>query len=463
MLIYLFSLLISCILFYEAPTSMNKGFMINCLTIVALNIAYFILMRSKNGYSVRKIYVRHSFIFIICFFIVFFQADLDYVLGFIDGSLKLLWIDNSIVCKSMALSTMALSSILLGYSVFRNRETSIKNFSPASYIYSTSNKKEICYAGYGLLVFYLLVVPRSYLYGGYNSGADRGWANVILVLLQALFIAVFALYCYEFRQRSVRKNFFQELKAPIILVLVYIGIVLITGRRTEAVRMALLLLIAYSYAMGRMANNKMILIITISSAVIFSATRVLRSGDTNEFRKSIEIVADASSISPFTQELSSSVNTLHVAVSNFPERYNYTNGLTFFPNFFILVPGLDRFYQSNIRGAGVITNSADLITNIEIGKEAGYGMGSSIVADVYIAFGPIGVVIAFIILGIFIRYLEVGTFAMMKSPYFIVLSLGCCSQFMFACRGTVANLFLSWSYATLIIFFFSKRIKRSNV
>lgn len=438
---------------------MDKSFITSCLLLVALNLGYFVVLSPKKGYKLKRIYLRHSFIFLFCFIVTFFQCDLDYVVGLKDSSERMIWIDTSVVCKAIALSSMALYSLLIGYEVFRKKEIGINSLKSCSYHYQVNMKRELCYLGYFLLFMYLVFVPRSYLYGGYNSGVDRGWVNVIIVLLQALFIAVFALYCYEYRNEKKSKSYFQELKLPIILVILYIIIVLVTGRRTEAIRMALLMLIAYSYAMGRKANAKMILVCLVAAGIIFPVVQVLRSGETKEFQKGIEVVADAPSISPFTQELASSVNTLHVAVSNFPSRFNYNGGLTFFPNFFVLVPGLDRFYQSNIRGTGVVTNSAEMITNIEIGSDAGYGMGSSIVADVYIAFGPIGVLLVFFLLGLFIRYLEIGTFALVKSPYFIVLSLGCCSQFMFACRGTVANLFLSWSYATILVFIFSKRRK----
>ena len=141
MFLYLISLIAAYFLYNEAPTSMNKDFMTICIALVAINISYFVLSRPKNGYSIKRIFVRHSYIFIICFFIVFFQADLDYILGFIDGNMKMLWIDNNVVCKAMALSTVAICSILLGYNLFRSRETSIKVFKPSSFIYSTSNKK----------------------------------------------------------------------------------------------------------------------------------------------------------------------------------------------------------------------------------------------------------------------------------------------------------------------------------
>lgn len=53
--------------------------------------------------------------------------------------------------------------------------------------------------------FYLIFVPKDYLAGGYNEGIDRGWVNVVLVLVQAVFIAMFSLYCYDYRKKSPRR------------------------------------------------------------------------------------------------------------------------------------------------------------------------------------------------------------------------------------------------------------------
>lgn len=456
MIVYILSLLLALSLYSQAPSVMDKPFMLGCLVLAITNSVLFVYKtNNQKKYNLHGLYIRHSIIFMICFFIVFFQKDFDYVLGIIDSSNNLLWYDSTVVCKSAALSLCALLSFYLGY------ELSKKTFhiSNSTYTYSFKMKEVLVYVGYVSLIIYLIFVPKSYLLGGYNAGENKGWANVILVLLQALFLALFAIYSYDYKHAVTKISFWKFYKKPIILVLIYSFIILVSGRRTEAIRMFILLIVIYAYAKGRTANYKAMGVVMVSLALVMSILSFLRTGKARSFSQGVEMVSESKSFLPVTDELASSVNTLHIAVSNFPDILPYTKGLTFFPNFLVLVPGLDQYYQNNIRGNGVITSSAEMITYIQFGDNASYGLGSSLVADAYIPFGLVGVLIIFMIFGGFIHYLEVGTFYLLKSPYFLVTSFCCCSQFMFACRGSFANLFLSWSYATLIVFFISSRHK----
>lgn len=457
MILYFCFLIIEIFLFLTAPSNMEKPFMTYCLLAVVAQLVIFFRFDRKKVHSLKEIHLRHTSIFLACFFVVFFQCDIDYVIGLIDSSNKMLWIDTNIVCKSLALSTIALTSLLIGYKLLQNRDIESPIIKESHYDYICSAKHYVCILGYVMLAFYLIFVPRDYLYGGYNEGVDRGWVNVVLVLLQAVFLGMFALYCYDFRRSKERKSFLKELKFPVLLILLYMAIVLITGRRTEAVRAALLLVIVYSYSMGKNASNKFVLLYFFAAAILFSVVGILRMGEVRGFDQGIEAASETTSFSPFTRELAGSVNTLHVAVSHFPDVVDYNYGITFFPSFFVLVPGLDRFYQAYIVEGDVPLRSGQVITTLNLGPNASYGMGSSIVADVYISFGPIGVVVVFILLGMFLRYLEVGTFCIDKSPLFLVLSFGCCSQFMFACRGSVAIMFLSWSYGTILVFLLVRR------
>lgn len=445
---HILSLFVAYYLFTIAPSNMDRSFMSTCLILVVVNsLAYVFQKRPIFENKKTKIYLRHTFVFLFCFFIVFFQYDIDYLFGLSNETDKLIWTDTTVVCKSMSIACMALCSLLIGFSLYRGK---IKR---PVYTYTFRMKKELCVLGFAMLIVYLVFTPRAYLMGGYNEGIERGGANVILVLLQALFITMFAIYCYEYSSGRMRRNILRELRMPVLLIICYMIIILMSGRRTEAVRMGMLLMIVFVYIKREKINYKLVLVYVIGIAFLFTAVSLVRSGG------SAEQIREIASVSPLTKELAGSVNTLHVAVTNFPDVYPYTKGITFFPNFCVLVPGLDQFYQNFIKEAGLITTSAELITMLGVGEGAGYGMGSSIVADVYISFGYIGVILIFIFLGYFIRHLEYGTFSQQFSPFFLVLSFGCYSQFMFACRGTIANMFLSWSYATLLMFILCRREK----
>lgn len=455
---YLVLLIFEFFLYNDAPNNMDKSFMAMFLL---LAIAQYVRFFIKNKKQLKSILIRHSFIFLLCYFVVFYQCYMDYIVGLIDSTEKNLWIDTSIVCKSMVLATMALSSLLLGYSLFKKTKIEYLCVQDCKFDYISKGKHILCFLGYGMLFFYLIFVPKDYLAGGYNEGVDRGWVNVVLVLIQAVFIAMFALYCYDYRKSPLKKSFVKQLQAPLLLVLLYIVIVIVTGRRTEAVRMGLFLAIVYSYSLAERQSMKYILIYTVGASIVFSVVGVLRADKAETFSEGITTVSEEASVIPFTRELAGSINTLHVAVSKIPSQVDYNHGFTFFPSFCVLVPGLDRFVQTYLIDTRVPIRSGQLITTLELGYNYSYGMGSSIVADVYVSFGPIGVVIIFILLGLFIRYLDIGTFGRNKSPYFLVLAFGCCSQFMITCRGEVSMLFLSWSYATILVYLFTS--KRKNV
>lgn len=436
---------------------MNKTYMGCCLLISLMAIIVHVKNNKDNQPILGKIHLRHSIIFIAAFVIVFFQCDIDYVLGIIDKSETNTWVDTTVVAKTLCLSTIAFVSMLLGYRVY-SKKIIVPNYTSNAYVFSFKNKNLLCFLGYILLTFYLITVDKRFLLGGYAEGVERGSVNVIIVMLQAVLLAMMAMYSMEFKSRQFSAaDFYKKLKWPLLLFLLYIGTVLISGRRTEAIRMSSLLVISYVYCKGLNTNYKRIALIAISFILIFSLAGVLRGGEYGNVRDGFNVLSNYNSISPFTKELAGSVKTLHVAVSYVPSVLDFNYGSTFFPTFFLLVPGLDAFYHRYFIGAEGLANSGDVITNLYFGGDAPYGLGSSIVADVYISFGLLGILVVFLLLGMFIRFLEVKTFCSTNSPYFLALSFGFYSQIMYACRTNVSVLFLSLTYALILIFIFTKR------
>ena len=450
MLVYIFSLVVSIALFLNAPQSMDKAYMLSCIMLVAAELICFFFNGATDRLNkAHKTYIRHTYIFAACFVIVFFQCDLDYVLGFIDSSDDYLWINPAIVCKALSLSTIAFSAFLIGCDFLKSSSISF-GMNRKNIKFDTTLKKELCIFGYFLLGLYLIFVPRDYLLGGYNEGVDRGSANVLLILLQAVFVSMFAMYAYDYKEDHYSEPFFRKLKGPLLLSTIYILVILVTGRRTEAIRIASLVLVVYGYCKGNRVNTKLLITYSVIAMLIFSVTSILRSKESSTFSEGVSQITDVSSILPFTLEYANSVNTLHVAVDNYTDRIDYNYGITFFSTFFVLIPGLDRIVSNYF--PTYTLRSESVITYLGLDEGENWGMGTSCVADVYIAFGPIGVVVIFFLLGLFLKYLEAVTFKANANPYLLVLSFGCCSQLMYVCRGAIGNMFLSWSYATILLF-----------
>ena len=451
---YVIFTFISIILFYKAPNIMDRSFLIVIILLVSLSIGLHFYKEKKTGIStMKKIYLRHSVFFIIFFSIVFFQYDIDYILGFVDTDNIQIWIDTRVVCRSLALSCASLNATLAGYWFYRFNYA--KRLADTKLNYSTDMKSLLIILCFSLLLLYIVVVDKNFLDGGYAQ-QESGEAFTIIVMLQAVFLCIYAVYAYEYKQKNFNKPFISFFKYPLILLIAYMGVILISGRRTEAIRMFSMLFVVYLYCRGVNANYKQVILVGILGMLLFSSVSLLRASRADNLSQAISVQSDESSILPFTRELASSVNTLHVAVDYFPELVDYTNGLTFFPRFLLLIPGMDRLYLTYFEEDRYKGGSGAIITELNLGSNANYGMGSSIVADTYIAFGPILSNIFFFLLGIYMSYLEAGTFMCRKSPYFLIMSFGVYSQIPYACRGIMSSLFLSCSYAVLLYFFIAK-------
>lgn len=455
MILQLLFLFISVWMYLQAPQSMDKTFMGGCLLLSAFSlIVYFYSEKKNDRFNLSPQLLRHSVFFIILYVIVFFQVDIDYILGIIGTDNSRLWIDNRIVAKALALSCVGLNSLLCGLQFYTLRN---KNYSGDIDIY-ISSPKHLCLLGYIMLFAYIALTDTSYLVGGYTRGEENSTNYVIMVLLQSVIIAMCVLYGYKIKKNNKKTLDWRQYRYPLLLLLLYIFVIVISGRRGSAIRIGSLMLIVYAYVMELRINYKNVLLCIVGAVLLFSLVGIMR-GDTTSVKEGFDALSEQETIMPATREMANSVNTLHIAVSEVPERIGYNYGLTFFHTFCVLIPGLDRFYRSFLAD-GVVMDSAEFLTYTYFGKDIEYGLGSSVIADIYISFGMTGVIIVMFILGAFLKYLEIRTFYRMTSLYVLAISFCCYSQFPAVCRGAVSSLFLSVSYSCVLICFFTRKIEK---
>lgn len=450
-MIFFFIFFVDVLLFILAPTSMDKSYMVTVLGIAFYTLVIYLRDCNRTGFKLKHVRLRHSVFFLICFFIVFFQCDLDYVLGIVDNNDVYLWINEKAVSKSLAISNLALISFIIGYRKYNGQEV----FKPSVLIISNSAKKTLSLITLGLIVLYIVIVPRDYLSNGYQRGIDAGGASVIMGYLQACFISLFTIYSMSYSEDKYQ-SWSSYFKKPLVLAVLYSILILVTGRRTEVIRVASVLLIAYLYCRYETVRYKKLLIYGFIGILLFSIQGALRAIESGSVMESVNLINQYQSISPFTREYAGSVNTLHIAVENYPSKFDYNYGQTFFPSFFKIIPGLYYFYETYIIQDYVPT-SGEIFTDIYFSGDKIWGLGSSILADIYISFGVIGICLILMIFGYFVKYLEISTFVKRSSPYVIALSFSTYSAFLFACRSSMSAIFLCWTYSCILIFIFTRK------
>lgn len=453
-LIYFCLLLFNILLYNTVPQRLDSTYMLVCLILAILSITLFCYSSKYGRWNMQKIYMRHSVYFILCYFIVFYQCDIDYIVGFSDEEDEYIWYGGITAVKSMVLSNIGLLGLILGYRYGQFSEKSNKIIT-VSHKYKYPNKIVLNWLAFFLLLIYIIFVPKEFLSNGYTRGIESGPINNIMSYIIAVFISIITLYSLEIKY-SKSSSWLYEMRFPIMMISAYVILVLITGRRTEAIRIVVALLISYMYCRSGNINYKRILICGFLGLSLFSLVGIYRTLESGSIDDGIQTIKDTYSIMPVTRELANSVNTLHIAMSYYPDKIDYTYGETFFPGFLKLIPGLSYIYSQLFVPNGVDIESDMIISKLYFGKDVLWGLGSSMNADIYIAFGPIGVYIILILLGYFLRYLERETFCNNCSAYVLALSFGCYSQFIYCCRQSIPTLFICWTYSCILIYLVSK-------
>ena len=455
---YIIFIAYSVVLYFIAPTEMDRGFMaLGIVPTIGFCIHFFRTNIDNNCLG----FFRHSNIFVLIYLVVFYQCYIDYLLGFIDNTEIRIWINTSIVPRALCLCNIGLSSFLIGYKYQEKIGDSATHNYVVPSVKKYPAKSLLCLLGYFMFAVFLFSADASFFRSGYLiSEGNLDTSFGILVLLQSVLIATFTLYSLEYRNSKIRGHFFKFFRSPIILVVLYSGVVVLSGRRTEALRAVIMLLFVYLYASGNRMSVKKTLLYLCFLVVSVSVFGVIR-GEGASITDGIKELIEVNTISPFTRELAGSVKTVHIAMDYIPKNIPYNYGITFFASLSLLVPGLDRLIRYAFP-SGLELNSATLISNLYWGGDDwGYGLGSSIVADVYVSFGVIGVLIILFLLGKLFRVIEILT-TRTTNVYWIALSMGVYSQILYSCRTGVSVLFLSWTYACILLYLTSQIFKNKN-
>lgn len=450
-------LLITIYSYINSPQEINMDFM--WLQVIIMLCSLFLFFTRKDNGSLKKDTLRLSVVFIIGHIIVYFQKDIDFLMGYTDMSNRILWYDVKVVCKCMAISNLALQSFIIGYLFKKNKQSK----DVKSYIkYSFSNINILNYFTIIFLMVFIISVNKSWLIGGYGKHNMGTIADYCYRFAQGFLTASFALNSLQYRTHfsdKPTKTYFHYMKPQLIMSIIFVVLISISGARHLAILMFFINLIAFTYATKYKFKIRQIILGVILFGTLITVRGITRRSDYSGNLSSIEL---SESIIPFTEELSSSVMTLHAAVSFVPETYPYNYGITLLPKPFLIIPGMSSVIQSLMGLNAVTANSGGLITTWVLGDNPSFGMGSCSIADIYICFGVIGVIIVFFIWGLFIRYIENGLYIIGNtSPFFIIVAFVTYSQALYVSRESLLTTLQGIAYPLIFCFIFCN-VKKIN-
>jgi oligosaccharide repeat unit polymerase len=457
MVIQLFFLIISLYAYSLAPLTMDMLFMATMIIVALLSIIF--NYYTKNS-GIKKQYLRHSVLFVISYIVVFYQYNIDYVLGFVEVNERtsLIWYDTTVVCKSLAMANIGLSSFMIGFQLFNK----IGRWNiTAHHVYIYRNSKIIVNCIYVLIILYLIFVEKDYLINGYPNHIEQGnIAYHLSIYIQGLLFSAFVINSCKLRSCNIKTSVSKYLrinKTLLLAVFLWVTLILLSGRRTEAIKDILLVLISFIYVCQYKFGIRELLIPIIGLSVLMGVMALTRVEGTMTMDEAIKALQGSVSISPLTQELAFNVSSLHIALSNIPENIGYNYGITFVLGFLVIVPGLQPFVINALSIPDVLKGSAWLITEI---SNVDFGMGTSVIADIYVSFGIWGVIPIMVLWGILLSFMEKSTFGYkVTNPYIIAFSFSIYTTLIYVVRSSLVSVLDSISYTLIFIFLFSKRKK----
>jgi len=464
------------------PMGMDKEFITITLFVVLFLMVLFFTNKEKNN-NLKKQYIKHSYIFLLGYLIVHFQYYIDYVLGNTTENNLYIWYNVTYSNKSIILCVLGLVSFLLGYLIkknnFKNKiRTSIDE---NKYLSNTFFLKIISFVC--ILTYYLTINPIYFagMYGKIEMSQITIYAEFAFQISIFACIIQNTLNNIHKRNNIKIRNFIslQGIYLNLIICIYLLGVIL-SGDRGPIMYLGLCYILNYVYLTQIKIKFKYILFTILGGAFFITMLGQVRLMDKDlsfSERFSIAISGEYTnpnreleeSISPSTKELAISIKTLQAATALTPEKFDHFYGRFQFQYILGAIPFTTEFKNLLFEDNSYKTqNSGKFLTWHVLGSNYIYELGTSCIADLYLDFNIIGVIIGMFLFGLFLRRCELVIYSYESSNLFLlVLSFVYLSYGIYIGRSMLLfNLkFAVFLYLLLIIniILFRKKTKKIDV
>lgn len=262
------------------------------------------------------------------------------------------------------------------------------------------------------------------------------------------------------------KNFRQFVRTLSLVfwgvIALYLLIRAISGDRGPVIYMSLNILFGYIYYSKKRFNAITVIAGVFSAAVIVTIMGIARQGAIEEaygekvalaIEKMSEDESVIKSVSPYTQELANSSQCTLIALeAHEAGAIDYQLGRYTFYNIVQTVPFAGGFLKNGLGFDWENVSSSSFITKRGLGPRPHYGLGTSAVADFYLEFGLLGVIIGFIIVAIIYKRIDyIFFYSIPVSPSVLIFSILFSSHAIYFARYSLSGL-LYISVSTLVLY-----------
>lgn len=398
------------------PEFFNISYISYILVIVFISLIVYSI-RYKEGF-LKSNYITISFLFLLSFSIVHFQLYLDYAFSLRDQLNVRFYLDYNIVPKAITLAAMALLCYIIGVTY----QTIIKSKNYSENIIINKSFSMMFLKGLFISLFFLnlYVTPIDYYQGNYGDYLNNNKISFFQLKFNQLFqVSIWSyIICiiislsqndtkiYNPIQYIVKFNFIF-----IFVIAVYSFLTLSAGSRGPIIKIFLLLFVGYILLKRQVINPIIFLVLIFVFGYFVEFIGFYRNvaGDLNflnkidealVLRENYKNMTAQSSIFPPTIELAESLGAYQSIVMD-QEYNNKLYGLGLLGPLIGIIPGLGSLIKS--------TFSIEFVGSAQYTTEmlgSSFGTGTTALADIYLNFGVVGVIIIFLAFGYYVSSLD---------------------------------------------------------
>lgn len=419
----------SLVVYFISSEYADRFLIVLALFFAALTFIYFIYIRYKSGLN------KHSFsltlLFILSYFIVFFQFPTDFILAsFSDNSIYTTIIyDESVLVKSVwySLCFLILMCIGMHFQLMKIRKSKIVSRSEKK-VY----EKPFFYLFYLFFFLHLLTVDPGYYQGGVSEDLQGIAASILgyfIILLPICFGVVIHNYKLQERYTSLGLlSFIRIFPLPfIIIILLFSFFTFLAGDRGPAVRALILLVGSYYIVTNKEVSYLKFILMILLAGFFLSTIKLVGAINYNEdligdFLAASERLENSNkteSFSPFTSELASSFRAYNTAFSLWSSGYSLY-GLGVLVGIIMSLPYAVTVFMEAFNLSKIDINTSSLIT--EYVSEV-YGLGTTLVGDSLLNIGFIPTLILAFFIGRLAFKMDYNLFVRSSNIYICILGL----------------------------------------
>lgn len=392
MLIQVIFVVIALTLYLFAPQQYSFGLCLACgILYLLVIIHHYSLQRKKN-------YFDFDTLFSVTFFITFFVYPIFiYPLDPVRFSVFSLGFNDAYVNKSTCLALVGYSFYILGRSIqFKAKSCNCCNHKVSTMSFA-HDKFKLSFCLYFVMIAAFIAFgglqQLSSLYDGSSSSGSviANYASASIVPIMSIMLVI-----QSHNQLRIygKISVLHTSKFMLAAMLVFSLLLLSTGSRTIALATGLAILWFFSYYYYNLSFLKVVLLIFVG-VLVLSVIGIFR----------INHEVDGISFLDMFQDLIVNNRNTFLAFE-MVERDGVTYGMSMLGYLLRAIPFLSGIVHNLFDLRLIDTASSYAFTYETFGYKMTYGVGSNIIADLFLAFGISGVIIGMLVLGSFITVLE---------------------------------------------------------